>query len=181
MDINEEEISTAYTDLTGRFPCKLSSKNVYVMVAYHYNASIVMAIFLKNRQADTITTAWQTIQDTFSKAGVAPKIQMMHNEISAQFNVALTKNKAAYQLVPLDTHRRNLVERTIQSFKNHFKSGLASVDPNFLLSVQDRLIKQANITLNLLRSERSNPKLSAYTYMYGEFSFSATPLSPPRN
>ena len=40
-------------------------------------------------------------------------------------------------------------------------------------------MEQANITLNLLRSSRSSPKLSAYTYIFGEFDFVATPLAPP--
>ena len=33
--------------------------------------------------------------------------------------------------------------------------------------------------MNLLRSARSNPALSAYAYIYGNFNFAATPLAPP--
>ena len=33
MVIDRDEISTTYTDLTGRFSCKLGSGNEYVMVA----------------------------------------------------------------------------------------------------------------------------------------------------
>ena len=53
------------------------------------------------------------------------------------------------------------------------------VDPNFLLSEQDRLIPQTNITLNLLRNTRCNSKLSAYSYIFGTFNFIATPLALP--
>ena len=81
--------------------------------------------------------------------------------------------------MPPYLHRRNLAERAIQTWKNHFKAGLASLNPNFPLSEWDRLLEQANITLNLLRASRSNPKISAYTYIFGEFNFSATPLAPP--
>ena len=42
------------------------------------------------------------------------------------------------------------------------------------------MIPQANITLNLLRNTRLNPKLSAYTYIYSQFNFLATPIAPPR-
>ena len=31
----------------------------------------------------------------------------------------------------------------------------------------------------MLQTARSNPKLFAYTYIFGEFNFSATPLDPP--
>jgi hypothetical protein len=96
-----------------------------------------------------------------------------------EFTQTLKRNGTTYQLVPPHTHRRNLAERVIQTYKNHFKAGLATVNPNFPLSEWDRLIPQANITLNLLRASRINPKLSAYTSIFGEFNFAATPLAPP--
>ena len=68
-----------------------------------------------------------------TQAGMAPNTYVMDNEISSDFIAALTKN-ISYQLVPPHTHRHNLGEHDIQTFKNHFKSGLASVDPNFPLS-----------------------------------------------
>ena len=71
------------------------------------------------------------------------------------------------------------MERAVDTYTNRFKASLASVDPNFSLSEWGRLILQANITLNLLRSARYNPKLSTYTYIYGDFIFSAKPLAPP--
>ena len=63
--------------------------------------------------------------------------------------------------------------------KAHFKAALAGADPNFPLSEWDRLLPQTNITLNLLRSARTNPRLSACTFIFGEFNFNATPLAPP--
>ena len=53
------------------------------------------------------------------------------------------------------------------------------MNPQFPLSEWDRLLEQANITLNLLRSARVNPKLSAYSYIFGDFNFTATPMAPP--
>ncbi len=47
------------------------------------------------------------------------------------------------------------------------KSTLAAIDPNFPVREWDRLLPQIEITLNLLRTSRSNPKLSAYAYMNG--------------
>ena len=77
-----------------------------------------------------MTAAWQTMQDMFDKKGVASNTCIMDDEVSAEFTDALTKNKMIYQLVPPHTHQRNLLERSIQTFKNHFKVGLVSVDPN---------------------------------------------------
>ena len=40
------------------------------------------------------------------------------------------------------------------------------------------MIEQANLTLNLLRSARSNPKLSAYAYLFGNVNFQKKTLAP---
>ena len=70
-------------------------------------------------------------------------------------------------------------EIAFQSHKNNFKAALAGADPNYPLAEWDRFIPQANITLNLLRNARVNPKQSAYSYIFGPFNFMATPLAPP--
>ena len=84
-----------------------------------------------------------------------------------------------YQLIPPHIHRRNASERAIHTFKNHFIAGLANTDPNFPLSNWCRLLPQAELTLNLLRASRLNPKLSAYAQLEGTFDFTRTPLAPP--
>ena len=71
------------------------------------------------------------------------------------------------------------MEHAIQTFKSHLKVTLATENPNFSLAQFDILIEQASLTLKLLRSARRNPKLSAYAYLFGSFSFQATPLVPP--
>ena len=86
------------------------------------------------------------MQDVLSKAGVAPNTSVMDNEISHEFTFGLVANNVTFQLLHPYTNRRNLVQRTIQKFENHFKAGLASDDTNFPLSGLDRLIEQANIT-----------------------------------
>jgi hypothetical protein len=76
-------------------------------------------------------------------------------------------------------HRANAAERAIRTFKNHFIAGLCSTDKLFPLNLWDQLLPQAEITLNLLRTSRINPKLSAYTQISGAFDYNATPLAPP--
>ena len=84
-----------------------------------------------------------------------------------------------YQLVPPHIHRRNAAERAIQTFKHHFLAILASCDPHFPIAEWDRLLDQAELTLNLNRNARINPKLSSYAFLFGNFDFNATPLAPP--
>ena len=176
--VNPQEIATGYLDLTGRFPRRSSRGNEYILVAYHYDANLIKAIPLKNRRGQTITESWQLLHNEFQRAGEAPKVYVLDNEKSKDLIDSFIAEKVDYQLVAPYRHCK-AAERAIKTFKEHFKAGLASVNPNFPLSEWDRLLPQANITLNLLRNARVNPKLSAYSYMYGEFNFRATPLAPP--
>ena len=67
----------------------------------------------------------------------------------------------------------------IQTFKNHFVSGLCTVNKLFPMQLWCELLQQAEISINLLRSSRKNPKLSVYALLEGEFNFNKTPLAPP--
>ena len=42
MIVNKKELSAAYTDLTGRFPCKSNRGNQYVLVGYHYDGNCII-------------------------------------------------------------------------------------------------------------------------------------------
>ena len=136
------------------------------MVEYYYDGNCIIGIPVKNRKAPTLTKSWESLHAKFTLVGAAPNMYIMDNEISGEFIDALTNYDTSYQPVPPHIHRRNLADRAIQTLKNNFKAGLASVDPNFLLSEWDRLINQANITLNMLQASRSNPKISAYTNIF---------------
>ena len=92
---------------------------------------------------------------------------------------AFRQHNVDFQRVPAHQHRRNAAERAIQTWKNHFISGLASTDLSFPLHAWDRLLPQCDITLNLLRSSRRQPKLSAYACLFGSFDFNRTPLAVP--
>ena len=81
--------------------------------------------------------------------------------------------------MPPHIHRRNAAERAIQTFKNHLLSGLATCNSKFPISEWDRLLPQAELTLNLLRTSRINPLLSAWAYINGTYDFNACPIAPP--
>jgi hypothetical protein len=65
-----------------------------------------------------------------------------------------------YQLNPAGLHRHNWAERAIQTFKNHFITGLCSTHPDFPLNLWDQLLPQATLVLHLLSMSCVNPKLS---------------------
>jgi hypothetical protein len=46
------------------------------------------------------------------------------------------------------------------------------------MHIWDRLLPQAVITLNMLRTSRINPKLSAAIHIFGQYDFNRAPISP---
>jgi hypothetical protein len=90
-----------------------------------------------------------------------------------------TKNEVKYQLVPPHCHRRNATERSIITFKEHFVSGLASVDPDLPLHLWDRLLPQAERNLNFLCKSRQNTQLSAAAHYHSMVDYNKTAFAPP--
>ena len=171
--------SKAYSDLTGRFPFRSLRGNNYFLAAYHYDANAILSTALKNRQVKTIVDKWDTINEKLKLSANKPFVWIMDNECSKDLKNALTKEDVAWQLVPPHQHRANTAERSIQTFKAHFTSFLATADDAFPKHEYNRFIHQAELTLNLLRTSRANPKLAAYAYLFGEFNYNRTPLDPP--
>ena len=171
--------TTSYVDLTGRFPHRSSRGHEYIYVLYDYDSNAILAQPVKNRQAKTLTTAWETLHNKLTKHGHQTKHYIMDNEISQELKLALKKYDKTYELTPPNMHRRNAAERAIRTFKNNLLSGLATCHPDFPINEWDRLIDQATLTLNLLRTARSNPNLSAHAHLFDTYDFNAHPLAPP--
>jgi hypothetical protein len=168
-----------YTDLTGKFPTRSSKGNSYVMVCYVYDCNYVKVIPIKSWSASEWVKAYDTIHQELTVKGFKPKIQTLDNEASAALKIFFTANDVNYQLVPPHFHRRNAAERAIRTFKEHFVAGLSSVDPTFPLHLWDRFSPQAEITLNLLRTSRLHPQLSAAAHFHGLVDYNKTAFAPP--
>lgn len=174
-----EPTGQIYSDQTGRFVSPSSNGNNYIMVVYDYDSNFLFAQPFPRRTKECILKAFQTVHKRLVQAGLRPKLQRLDNECSDILKQFMSVEGIDYQLVPPAVHRRNAAERAIRTFKNHFIAGLCSVDPEFPLHLWDQLIPQAEITLNLTRTSRINPKLSAWAQLHGTFDFNRTPLGPP--
>ena len=174
-----QSTNKAYGDVTGKFPYMSSRGNQYFLVIYDYDSNAILVEVLKSRSGTDIKNAYMSIYSKLASRGCAPRAFILDNEISAELTNAFANKKITYQLVPPEVHRRNAAERAIQTWKRHFISGLCAVDPTFPMSEWDRLVRQGELTLNLLRNSRVNPKLSSWAYIFGSFDFNSTPLAPP--
>jgi hypothetical protein len=168
-----------YTDLTGKCPVRSSKGNSYVMVCYVYDCNYVKVIPMKYRSASEWVKAYDHIHQELTVKGFRPKLQTLDNEASAALKNFFTANDVEYQLVPPHCHSHNAAERAIRTSKEHFVAGLSSVDPTFPFHLWDRLLPQAEITLNLLRTSRLHPQLSAAAHFHGLVDYNKTAFAPP--
>ena len=148
------------------FSASVVARKHDTFVAYNYDGNTFLVEAMKRREADTIITIWTNIHSRLRKNGIVTKHYILDNECSAAFKNTLQQEGITYELVSPHQHRRNTTECTIRTFKNHFLAGLATCHPDFPLSEWDRLLAQAEVTINLLRNFRMNPKLSAWAYLF---------------
>ena len=168
-----------YSNLCGRFPTTSSRGDKYIYVMYVYDCNSILTTATKNKINKEMIRAFTPLTEYLRIRGIHPGFHFMENESSTALNMTMTTMNIKCQLVPPSNHIANNAEISIQTFKNHFIEVLCIVDNDFHLQLWDRLLQQANISLNLLRKSGTLPHISAYTHILGEFDFNLTPLSPP--
>ena len=83
------------------------------------------------------------------------------------------------QLVEPHNHCVNAAECAIQTFKNHFIACLSTCDCAFPTALWSHIVQQAQDTLNMLRTSRVHPKVSAYHCLEGVHDFNRVPFVSP--
>jgi hypothetical protein len=167
-----------YTDQTGRFTVVLSKGNKYIMILYDYDSNAILAQPIKDRTAPELLKAFQAMEQELVARGLKPKLVKLDNEASKLLKDYLHQQDIKFQFVPPYSHRRNSAERAIKSFKDHFIAGLCSTDKSFPRHFWDRILPHAVMTLNMLRTSRINPKLSAATHIFGQYDVYRAPMAP---
>eukprot|EP00804_Cyclotella_cryptica_P003417 CCRYP_018563-RA/>CCRYP_018563-RA protein AED:0.22 eAED:0.19 QI:0/0/0/1/0.33/0.25/4/0/1155 len=171
---------TMYTDATGALPAVTLEGNQYYLVAYAYDPNYIYAIPLRNLRDDSIMTAFEHVFQDLKTKGYKPTFNVTDNQATTPIKTYLNTEDCKWQFVKPHNHRVNAAERAIQTFKNHFISGLCSTDSNWPLQLWDTMTEQAIITLNLLRTSRIDPSKSAYHQLHGHrYNWNAYPLAPP--
>ena len=178
LDTQDDLHSKIFTDQTGPFPRKSSRGNQYIMVLVELDSNYIMIEPMTNRTAGEMVRVYQILINRLNARGIFPKLHILDNEISAQFEDCIAKNKITFQLVPPHNHRVNIAERGIQTFKAHLISTLCGCDEKFPIHLWCRLLPQVEMTLNMLRPSRTTPNVSSYAHLYGQHDYNAHPLVP---
>ena len=122
---------------------------------------------MKSRESTDMQTAFKEVYLYLIQRNHKPQLHVMDNECSLEVKNYITSMNTTIQFVEAHQHRSNTTERAIQTFKNHFISGLCTVNKLFPLQLWCEIVKQAEMTLNMLRDTRINPKLLAYIILEG--------------
>jgi hypothetical protein len=150
------------------------------MILYDYDRNAILEQPIKYITASELLRAFQVMEQELVSRGLTPKLMKLDNEASKLLKTYLHQQNITFQLVPPYSHRRNSAERAIRSFKDHLIAGLCSTDKSFPMHLWERLLPQAVITLNILRTSIINPKLSASTHIYGQYDFNRAQMAPPQ-
>ena len=145
-----------------------------MFILYDYDSNTILGEPLKSRGGKVIAEAFTKCHACLTQYGHSVEIFVLDNECSHHLKRAIETTDSKYEF-----HRRNAAERGIRTYKNHLLAGLATCDPDFPIDEWDRILFQCELTLNLLRTSRVNPKLSAWAYIFGVFDFNKSPLAPP--
>jgi hypothetical protein len=143
------------------------------MVLCDIDSNTILVTAMKNCTSGEMICAYQEIMDHLHSAGIKPKQHILDNECSKDFKQTIPKNQMTFQLVPPNDHQKNCAEKAIQTFKAHFISILCGTNKEFSLHLWCRLLPQAEDTLNMLRTTRLRPTVSAYTYLWGQHDYNA--------
>eukprot|EP00804_Cyclotella_cryptica_P009929 CCRYP_017362-RA/>CCRYP_017362-RA protein AED:0.45 eAED:0.27 QI:0/0/0/0.5/1/1/2/0/554 len=124
---------TMYTDATGALPAVTLEGNQYYFMAYAYDPNYIYATPVRNLRDESIMTAFDNIFQDLKSKGYKPTFNVTDNQATTPIKAYLDTEDCKWQFVETNNHRVNKAERAIQTFKNHFVSGLCSTDSNWPL------------------------------------------------
>ena len=176
----DKQRGTMYTDATGALPAMSIDGHQYYFVAYDYDTNYIFAIPIKDVTDDSIMAAFHSVFNELKEKGHKPTFNVTDNQATRPIKEYLKKENCKWQFVEPSNHRANAAERAIQTYKNHFISGLCSTDAEWPIQLWHQLTTQAVITINILRTSRIDPTKSAYHQLHGHrYDWTAHPLAPP--
>ena len=188
-ELGEDErlSNTMFSDQTGAFPFVSSRNNRFIMVVHHVDSNSTWVEPLQNQLEGTLIAARTKILERMRRQGIMPKHQILDNQCSALMKLAMdatvladgSTSRMTYELVPPEEHRRNIAEKAIQTFKDHFIGVLSGCAKSMPMHLWCQLLPQVDRQLLLLRQSGVNPGMSAYAHVYqGQHDYNRHPFVP---
>ncbi len=122
--------SLMYADQTGLFPALSSLGNKCVMILHHVDSNSSLLEAIQNQSSGKLILACARALAWMQCHRLIHKHQILNNEASAEYKAAIKASGMTYELVPPKEHQRNMAEKAIQTFKDHFVGVLSSCAPS---------------------------------------------------
>ena len=136
---------TMYSDQTEIFPY-LSGKGMrYIMIAYHTDANYIFSEPMRNRTEYQMLKTYDNFIMWMKTSWLGTKKHVLDNDISTKYKVAIKANGATHKLVPSGEQRRNIAEKSIQTYRNHFVGLFDIPRDSFPMDLWCRLLPQAEM------------------------------------
>ena len=134
---------------------------------------------MKSRETSHMLQAFESIYEELEEKGHKPTLHVLDNECSRAVKKFLRSKQTDIQIVEAHNHAVLAAEPAVKSTKYHTVAHLATIDPNCPIQLWCKFIPQIEITLNILRTSRVDPKKSACEALNGKkFDWNRTPLAP---
>ena len=130
-NLQDEMDRKMYTDQTGKFPVTSYKGKQYVMALHETSSNAILVEGLTNRTSREMVATYKSLVDRLHDSKIESKMHILDNEISQEFKNAIEANQMTFQLVPPNDHRRNIAEKAIQVFTDHFISVLCGTGVSF--------------------------------------------------
>ena len=148
------------------------------MVVHDIDSNSTWVEPMKNRTEGEMILYRRRALARMKLQGIIPKHQVLNNEISDAYRTEIRDTNMTFQLIPPDDHCRNLAERPIQTWKDHFVGVLSGTAYTFPLHLWCQIIHQVERQLLLLQQCCIKPKNSAYAHVYGAHDYNSEPFFP---
>ncbi len=149
--ITEHEVqSLMYADQTGLSPAVSNLGNKYVMILHHVDSNSSWLEAMQNQLGGKLILARAWALAWMQRHGLIPKDQILNNQASVEYKAAIETSGMTYELVPPKEHQRNMAEKAIQTFKDHFVGVLSSCAPSMPIHLWCQLLPQVERQLLLL-------------------------------
>jgi hypothetical protein len=158
-----------YTKLLGAFFVSSFKSMQYIFVAYIYDLNAILVHSMPSKNDAAMITTFTNILAALAARGYIPTLNVTDSKFSKTVEAYIKSNKIDIHLVLPHIHRVNAAECTIATFKEHFITGLATVNRNCPLQLWDNFLQQVKLTLNLLCFSCHDPSKSANEEVNGFF------------
>ena len=85
-------VSKLYTDETGRFPIHVHSGNQHIMIAYNFDANLILANPFSSRKDTHWLLEYNKIMQGLTDNKLIVNLQILDNKASAEYKRAIKKN-----------------------------------------------------------------------------------------